>query len=137
MKKLLIIALLFLNVPTILLSSEYVVVSNKNIKNITKAQVKAIFLKKMIFIEDVNLVPVNLSPKNILRIKFEKTILKTNFRRLKAYWTKQHYLGHRPPISMKSQKSAIAFIKKVDGAIIYINAKYVDEDMKIIYRWKD
>jgi hypothetical protein len=60
-----------------------------------------------------------------------------SFSRLKTYWTKEHYLGHRPPISMKSQESIKAFINKVDGSLGYINIENVDENMKIIYKWRD
>jgi ABC-type phosphate transport system substrate-binding protein len=38
---------------------------------------------------------------------------------------------------MKSQESIKAFVKKVDGAIGYIESSALDEDLKVIYRWKD
>lgn len=136
MKKLIYIFLIFLVALKSLSASEYAIVANKNMPSLTKAQVKAIFLKKMLITNDINIVPINLSPKDSLRIDFEKTILKSNFRRLKSYWTKQHYLGHRPPISMKSQESAIAFLKKVDGAITYVEVKNIDKNMKIIFKWE-
>jgi len=126
---------------TLLLSNtfanEYVVVSNKRMKEISKTQLKAIFLKKLTIIDDKKIIPINLEPKDKLRVNFEKRVLKMNFGRLKSYWTKQHYLGHRPPLSMKSQESIIAFIKRVDGAIGYIERKNLDEDLKIIYKWEE
>ncbi|MDF1875954.1 hypothetical protein JHD48_09425 [Sulfurimonas sp. SAG-AH-194-I05] len=118
-------------------ASEYAVVANKNMPQLSKAQVKAIFLKKMLVTHDIKIVPINLSPRDPLRISFEKHILKTNFRRLKSYWMKQHYLGHRPPVSLKSQKSSLAFLKKVDGAITYIDIKNIDNTMNIILRWSN
>ena len=59
------------------------------------------------------------------------------YSRLKSYWTKQHYLGHRPPLTMKSQESILAFIKKVDGAVGYIDLKNIDSDINIVYKWSD
>lgn len=119
------------------LSDEYVIISNKNMKELSPSQIKAIFLKKLTIINDNKVVPVNLGLRDEVRLKFEKKILKMNFSRLKTYWTKQHYLGHRPPVSMKSQKSVKAFVKKVDGSIGYIKAIDVDNDLKIIYKWSD
>jgi len=116
---------------------EYIVIANKNMKELSSSQIKAIFLKKLTIINDVKVVPINLGLRDEVRLKFEKRILKMNFARLKTYWTKQHYLGHRPPVSMKSQKSIKAFVKKVDGSIGYIKAIDLDDDLKIIYKWSD
>ena len=127
---------------TILLSAlsfgdEYALISNKKMKDLSKEQIKAIFLKKITFIDDTKVIPVNLGTRDSLRMKFEKRILKMNFSRLKTYWTKQHYLGKRAPLSMKSQESIKAFVKKVDGAIGYIHTSKLDESVKEIYRWRD
>jgi len=118
-------------------ASEYAIISNKKMKTLSKTQIKAIFLKKITIIDDLKIIPINLDARDSLRLKFEKKILNMNFNRLKSYWTKQHYLGHRPPISMKSQDSIKAFVKKVDGAIGYIEIKNLDDNLKIIYRWRD
>jgi len=46
-------------------------------------------------------------------------------------------MGQRPPITMKSQQAVKTFVKKVDGAIGYIEMKNLDKSVKVIYRWKD
>ena len=122
---------------TISIASEYVVISNKKMKNLSKTQIKAIFLKKISIINDMKIVPINLGTRNPIRVKFEKEVLKMSFVRLKSYWTKQHYLGHRPPLNMKSQDSIKAFIKKVDGAIGYIEVNNLDDSVKELYRWRE
>ena len=123
--------------PLVSLANEYVVVSNKNMKALTESEIKAIFLKKQVLIDDIAAVPVNLEAGDTLRLKFEDRLLDMSFERLKSYWTKEHYLGRRPPINMKSEESVKAFVKKVDGAIGYINANNIDESIKILYRWRD
>ena len=136
MKKLqivILLSLLFCNA----IADKYVVVSNNTMKKLSKTQIKAIFLKKIKIIDDTKLVALNLSPKDDLRVKFEKQILNMSFGSLKSYWTSQHYLCHRPPLSMKSQKSIIAFIKKVDGAISYIEEKNLSNGLKVHYMWED
>ena len=136
MKKLpLFFLIVSLTIP--LFANDYAVVANKKMKELSTSQIRAVFLKKITIIDDTKLVPMNLAVRDAIRQKFEKKVLKMNFARLKAYWTKQHYLGHRPPVSMKSQQSVKAFIKKVDGAIGYMELQYVDEDMKILYKWSE
>jgi ABC-type phosphate transport system substrate-binding protein len=137
MKKSLIASAMLLLLPIISLANEYVVISNKNMKDLSEGEIKAIFLKKLTIINDVTAVPLNLEAREPLRLEFEQKLLNMNFEKLKSYWTKEHYLGHRPPISMKSQESVKAFVKKVDGAIGYINSSSVDSDLKVLYRWSD
>lgn len=137
MKKVKIASALLLFLSLFSFASEYVVISNKNMNALSESEIKAIFLKKLTLKDDVTLVPLNLEAGDPLRLVFEEKILGMDFEKLKSYWTKEHYLGHRPPISMKSQESVIAFVKKVDGAIGYINANSADDTIKVLYRWKD
>jgi len=120
-----------------LFSDEYAVVTNNSVESVTLGQIKALFLKKTGYLGNRAIVPVNLSSRNPIRVSFEKRVLHMSFNRLKSYWTKQHYLGHRPPISMKSQASVNAFIQKVDGSIGYMRLEKVANGMKIVYRWSD
>ena len=137
MKNALLFLLLNLAVVSKSFSSDYVVISNHNMKELSLSQIKAIFLKKLTIVDNIKVVPVNLGLRDEVRSKFEKKILKMNVTRLKSYWTKQHYLGHRPPVSMKSQESIKTFVKRVDGSLGYIMATSVDKDLKIIYKWSD
>jgi len=118
-------------------AKDYAVVTNKNFNTLSVGQIKALFLKKTSFLGNKSIVPLNLSSRNAIRLSFEKKVLHMSFSRLKSYWTKQHYLGHRPPISMKSQESIGVFIKKVDGAIGYMELEKVDSSLKIVYKWSD
>ena len=129
--------LIIIFISTSSLAGEYAVVVNKNMKTLSISQIKAIFLKKLTLMDEKKIVPVNLAARDKIRVKFEKEILHMSFSRLKAYWASQHYLGHRPPISMKSEESVKAFIKKVDNSIGYINVNNLDDDLKVIYRWRD
>jgi len=137
MKKIAFIFLVSLVFVKSALAQEYVIIANKSMKELSLGQIKAIFLKKLSYVDDTKVVPVNLSARDALRVKFEKKILRMSLSRIKTYWTKQHYLGHRPPISLKSQESIKAFVKKVDGSLGYIEAINVDKDLKIIYKWSE
>ena len=127
-----------LTVMTLVCSgSEYAVIAHQGSPHFTPQQIQAIFLKKLTLMHHHEIVALNLNPRNPLRTKFEQHLLKMNFSRLRAYWSKQHYLGHRPPISLKSQESVKAFVQHVDGAIGYVDFNKVDESVSIIYRWSD
>jgi ABC-type phosphate transport system substrate-binding protein len=118
-------------------AQEYAVIANKSIKELSLGEVRAIFLKKILYTKDVKVLPVNLSSRDSIRRSFEHNVLKMRLSKLKSYWTKQHYLGRRPPKTMKSQNTIKAFVKKVNGAIAYIDKENVDENMTIIYTWRD
>lgn len=124
-------------ISSIIFAGEYAVVSNKLVNDLTVTQIRAIFLKKLKRLNDVNIVSVNLLAKSKIRKSFEENILHMKTRRLKEYWIKQHYLGNRPPLVMKSTKSALLFIKKVDAGITYAKLEDISIDVKILYKWKD
>jgi ABC-type phosphate transport system substrate-binding protein len=118
-------------------ADEYVVIANKNAQTLSIEQIKAIYLKKLLIVNDVNIIALNLDSGDALRDEFNNKILKMGVSRLQTYWSKQHYLGHRPPLSLKSQESVKAFVKKVDGSIGYINKKNIDDEVRILYQWRD
>jgi len=120
-----------------LYANEYALVSNKDIGTINAHQIKAIYLKKLHYFNGIKMLPINLEADNSIRQSFNKHILRMSYEKLKIYWMKQHYLGHRPPLSLHSQNSVKAFLKKVDGAIGYIETKNIDKDMHILLRWSD
>lgn len=137
MKKITAALAILLFLPFLSFAQEYAVISNKKMKELSIGEIKAIFLKKLTLIDEIKAVPLNLEARDSLRAEFEKEMLNMSFERLKSYWTKQHYLGHRPPISMKSEESVKAFVVKIDGAIGYIKMSSVDESVKVLYTWSD
>lgn len=130
-------ALLLLILNSLSFANEYAIISNIKMKELSEAQIKAIYLKKITIVDDISVVPVNLGAMDSLRLKFENKILDMSFERLKSYWTKEHYLGKRPPLSMQSAQSVKAFVKNVEGAVGYINAEIIDDDVKVLYRWSE
>ena len=131
--------LYILLIPLLSYAQEFVVVIQKNsaLSNLSQAKVKMIFLKKQKMSQDILLVPINLPPSSSIRKSFEKQVLGMSRNRLKSFWTKEHYLGHRPPLTMKSSRSTISFVEKIDGAIAYIPSKEVNNKLKILYTWEE
>jgi len=129
--------LLLLVLSTLVFAQEYVVVSNVLVKDLSPVQIRAVFLKKLIHHHNLKLVSVNLPAYSLIRKSFEKHILKMDNNRLRSYWIRQHYLGKRPPLVMKSEEGALRFIKKIQGGLSYAKIEAIDESMKILYQWKD
>ncbi len=129
--------ILLLSLAVLLYSSEkFVLIANKNfpLEKLNKDQIKQIYLKKLRFIDGVQIIPINYTPRDLLRKEFENKILQIPPKKLKRYWMKKHYQGTRPPLTQSSSKSAILFVKKVDGAIAYIPHLELTQDIKVIYK---
>lgn len=115
---------------------QFVVIANKANtpdKEFSKEEIRRVYLKKRRYSGPFKLVPLNLSPSDPLRKEFESGLMGMSGRQLAAYWAKQHYQGHRPPLTMMSVESVIAFVREVEGAIGYVPKETVDERVKIIY----
>jgi hypothetical protein len=121
----------------LLYANEYALVGSPKLLPISKLQIQAIYLKKLHYLHGIKVVPLNLEVNNKIRKSFNRHILKMNYEELKRYWMQQHYLGHRPPVSLHSQKSIISFVEKVDGAIGYLELQNVQKNMHILFRWSD
>ncbi|MDA3946591.1 MAG: hypothetical protein PF439_07935 [Helicobacteraceae bacterium] len=132
---LLISALFFLSLD----AGELVVIANKaNIfkDRLSNQNISRIYLKKKRYNGSLKLVALNLSASDPLRKEFEHSVLSMSDLQLAAYWAKQHYQGQRPPLSMMSAASVLAFVREVEGAIGYIPKASVDDSVNIIYEVK-
>lgn len=118
-------------------AKEYYVIAHSDVTELTSEQLRAVFLKKLQAQEGVHLIPINMPAKSEVRNIFERDILRMNFQRLKSYWAKQHYQGHRPPLSMKSEVAVMRFVQKVSGSIGYVQTPPEEKlsDVKVIYKW--
>lgn len=121
-------------------ADELVVIANKaNIfsDRLNKQDISRIYLKKKRYNGSLKLVVLNLSASDPLRKYFEHSVLNMSDRQLAAYWAKQHYQGQRPPLSMMSPESVVAFVREVEGAIGYVPKTSADDSVNIIYEAKD
>jgi ABC-type phosphate transport system substrate-binding protein len=129
-------ALLFFSLE----AAQFVVIANKESKigkRLDANEIRRIYLKKRRYIDSLKLIPLNLSASDPLRHSFQKELLYMSERQLASYWAKQHYLGHRPPLTMMSVESVVAFVREVNGAIGYVPKEAVDASVKIIYEYKE
>lgn len=129
-------ALLFFSLE----AAQFAVIANKESKidiRLDANEIRRIYLKKRRYIDALKLVPLNLFASDPLRESFQKEVLSMSDRQLASYWAKQHYLGHRPPLTMMSVESVVAFVREVNGAIGYVPKEAADASVKIIYEYKE
>jgi len=113
---------------------EYTVVSNKAFpfKNLTSKQLKSIYLKKVTYINGIEILAINISATNKLRENFEDKVLHMNKRAIKKYWFKAQYNGVRPPKVLKSYENVLSYLSKIQGAIAYVPKEYPLHGLNII-----
>ena len=132
--------LLLFSLTAILYGNErFVLISNQNfpVSHLSEGQIKQIYLKRISFIKDMQIVPINYIARDPLRKVFEKNLLHMSAKKLSRYWMKEHYLGIRPPVVQSSVDSTIVFVKKVDGAVAYIPHSKLPADMRVLYISKE
>jgi hypothetical protein len=129
---------LFLILSMLKLSSlELVVVGDKRFfeSNLTRSEIKAIFLDKKRFIKEEKLLVMNHHVNHPLRLCFEKNILRKTERTLERYWRKAYYQGKRPPKIVSSTEMLFLYLDSVQPAIGYsdINSTF-NKSVTILYR---
>ncbi len=110
----------------------YVVVGKETDIKVSCEDIKHIYLKEIIFINGIKMIPVNLPANSTIRKYFRKYVLGMDEEEISLYWNEKYYEGITPPLVLKSQKAVKEFLKKVKGSIGYITKKYLDKDLKIL-----
>jgi len=125
------ILFIFIFLMVQLCSFELLVVADKNFSenNLTRSEIKAIFLDKKRFIKEEKILVMNHKVNHPLRICFEKNILEKNERSLERYWRKAYYQGKRPPKIVSSNKMLFLYLDSVHPAIGYsdLNTTFTQE----------
>lgn len=109
-----------------------VVSKNSTIEQLSRQELKAIYLKKKLRTGDTKLIPVNLAASNPTRPSFDKLVLMMESYELGQHWNKLHFNGINPPLVQNSFEGVKAFVKNVEGAIGYIDSENVDSGLKIV-----
>ena len=99
----------------------------------TSSQIAAIYLLRITAWPDGSrVVPVNREATSDARTKFTSDVLKQDNASLASYWNEMHFKGQHPPVVQESERAMLAFIQKVPGAIGYISASTVAENVKVL-----
>lgn len=118
--------------------ADYVVVGSLDVPDLTESQIRKIFLKKMKQLSDGSkLEPVDLAEDSDLKREFYQEVMRKNMSLINAYWSRKIFSGRgSPPIQVNGREEMIKHIKETPGAIGYLDAKDVDEGMKVLLHFK-
>jgi hypothetical protein len=133
MKVLFIVSLLIIE----LYSVELVVIGDKNFpeNNLTRLEIKAIFLAKKRFIKEKKLLVMNHEANHSMRHCFEKNILEKQERSLERYWRKAYYQGKHPPKIISSTKMLFLYLDSIHPTIGYSDFNStINQKVTILYR---
>ena len=131
------ILLLLASLTTLLLGQKLLVIGDKNFpeNNLTKPEIKAIFLNKKRFIEGKKILVMNHEFNHPLRLCFEKNILEKSERSLEKYWRKAYYNGKRPPKIVSSEEMLFLYLERIQPSIGYVEQNMTrKENIKILYK---
>lgn len=115
--------------------ADLVLVTHKNnpIENLSKDQIKALFLKKTNKIDGVKLNSVDSADRELYEL-FSKTFLNKSIAELNAYWARMIFTGKCKPNIRYEKDELSSNFKKNPYIITYIKkSDFKNRDLKIIY----
>ncbi len=131
------IIFMLLNIPAV--HADFLVIGHPDInKSLIKiSELADIYMKKHSTLANgTPIIPVNRSANSALRRQFESKVIKMSTREIKTYWLKLRFKGIRPPVVISSSEAAILFVKRVAGAITYIDTSQTPNGVKILMKIK-
>ncbi len=112
----------------------FVVRKDVNVGKLSKKEIRKILLREKDFVDGLIAIPVNLPPGNPLRKKVEEKVLNMDEEELQLFWNRKYLNGIDPPPVFASEEAVKAFVKKMRGAVGYIDEEKLDDDLKVIFR---
>ncbi len=127
------ILFIVLAIPIVVFADIVVVVAKSSaVSALSKKELKEIYLKKQQFANGIKFVPINLPASSQIRASFDRVTLRMDEAELGDYWNEKHYGGVNPPMVQNSQEAVKAMVKKVPGAVGYIDESLLDDNLKVV-----
>ena len=116
-------------------AADFVIVANPSVSvtAITRDDLSDIYLLRTnVWDDGSRIVPVNRESGSNTRTQFSTHILRQRQDALSNYWDKMRFKGMTPPLIQESDQAVVAFVKKVPGAIGYVNATTDLKGIKVV-----
>jgi ABC-type phosphate transport system substrate-binding protein len=83
--------------------------------------------------EGTKVIPVDLSERDPLAVRFTETILKMNMQTKQQMWTAKLLAGKgSPPMQYKDEAAVVSFVASEPGAIGYVSKGSVNDSVKVL-----
>jgi ABC-type phosphate transport system substrate-binding protein len=136
MKRIQLIALLALMLPSVVSAADlYVIVNRSNpVSEISSADAAAMLMKKKLKWDDGTLVtPVDQTEAAEARATFSDRMLHKTPYAVKSYWRQQIFSGlDSPPVEVRNDAEVIAFVRANRGGIGYIGSNAQLDGVKVV-----
>ena len=134
LSKLLVVVMLLLGCGN-LWAADFIVIANPGVPvtKLTHDELSAIYLLRTSNWPDgVRIVPVNREADSNARAVFSMRVLKQPQAALDAHWNRMNFKGITPPVIQGSDRSVLAFVQNVSGAIGYVSASTELKNVKVL-----
>ena len=91
-------------------------------------------MKKVFWTNKIRVVPINHRVASEERKRFSKAVFNLSPKEVGDYWNRLRYQGKLPPVIQASDQAVLGFVRRVPGAIGYINANQKPAGVKILLR---
>ncbi len=112
------------------------VVANREVPEegaLDQSKLAAIFLlRTTLWADGTRIVPVNREAGSDARATFTRNALHEDNASLAAYWNAMHFSGKQPPVVQESDAAMLSFVRRVPGAIGYIDAGTDPAGVKVL-----
>lgn len=103
--------------------------------SISFQQLTAIYLRRMlVWPNGQPIVAVNQPVSSKARQQFSRLVFGPQPGALADYWSQKHFQGLNPPVVMPSDAAVVAFVRKIPGAIGYIDPGQSRHGTKLVKR---
>lgn len=111
-----------------------VIVHPSNSADLDRSKISKIFLgKQKKFSGGATVIPISQNADQDVKNQFDKKVLSKSASQLKAYWSKLLFTGKgQPPKEMMNDKEVISLVSSNPNIIGYIDAKSVDNSVKVV-----
>jgi ABC-type phosphate transport system substrate-binding protein len=103
------------------------------VKAISLEELTLIYLaEKKSWPDGTPVVPVNREPSSKSREYFSEQVFNRTPADMSQYWNRLLYVGKIPPLVQNSDAAILGFVRKVPGAIGYVNASPAPTGVKVL-----
>lgn len=131
----LVVAGIALTFPGPTMANDLVVIGNRSVpvSELSADEIQNIYLgKKKNWDNGLKVMPAVMG-EGELTDRFLKDYVKKNSNTFNTYWKKQVFTGGgKPPVSFEKEKELVEFVSTTKGAVGYVSAQSVSENVKII-----
>ncbi len=132
MRKLGVLILLAMAPPVV---AEPVIIGHRSLPALDVQTLRRIYTGRVVQLDGIRLVPLNLPVGNDLRERFLRDYLEQDEGKYTGYWTVRRYVGKgTPPKELADSEQVIRYVESESGAIGYVDEASLPPGAKVLLR---